>query len=99
MLQKRSWTKEEKIAIIKECEQSPTVVEVLRKYNLAQSMVYKWRRQYEAYGDAAFDNKHYRSDPEIKRVEIENQRLKKLLAEKELQNEFLKECLKKRNRN
>lgn len=97
-MQKRFWSKEEKIAIIKEVERSPTIVEVLRNYNIGNSVYYKWKRQYDAYGEAVFENKHYRTDPEIKRLEIENQRLKKLLAEKELENELIKECLKKGSR-
>ncbi len=80
-MQKRIWKKEEKIAIIKEAEGAPTVTEVLRKYNVAQSIYYKWKRQFEAYGESAFDNKYYRTDPEVKRLEIKNQRLKKLLKE------------------
>jgi len=97
-MEKRFWSKEEKISIIKEIERSPTIVEVLRKYNVGNSMYYKWKRQYDAYGESAFENKHYRTNPEIKRLEVENQRLKKLLAEKELENELLKECLKKKCR-
>ena len=92
-MQKRIWKKEEKIAIIEEAEKAPTVIEVLRKYNVAQSIYYKWKRQFEAYGEAAFDNKYYRTDPEVnpmkiisdykrvRRLESENQRLKKLLGE------------------
>jgi len=80
-MQKRIWKKEEKIAIIKEVEKAPTIAEVLRKYNVAQSIYYKWKRQFEAYGEAAFDNKYYRTDPEVRRLESENQRLKKLLGE------------------
>jgi transposase-like protein len=95
-MQKRIWKKEEKIAIIEEAEKAPTVTEVLRKYNVAQSIYYKWKRQFEAYGEAAFDNKYYRTDPEVRRLESENQRLKKLLVEKELEIELLEECVKKR---
>jgi len=58
-MQKRIWKKEEKIAIIEEAEKAPTVAEVLRKYNVAQSIYYKWKRQFEAYGESAFDNKYY----------------------------------------
>jgi transposase-like protein len=80
-MQKRIWKKEEKIAIIKEAKNAPTVTEVLRKYNVAQSIYYKWKRQFEAHGESAFDNKYYRTDPEVRRLEIKNQRLKKLLEE------------------
>jgi transposase-like protein len=57
-MQKRIWKKKGHIAIIKEAEKAPTVTEVLRKYNVAQSIYYKWKRQFEAYGEAAFDNKY-----------------------------------------
>ncbi|MGC9073373.1 MAG: transposase [Caldisericum sp.] len=94
-MQKRIWKKEVHIAIIREAENAPTIAEVLRKYNIAQSIYYKWRRQFEAYGESAFDNKYYRTDPEVRRLESENQRLKKLLVEKELEIELLEECVKK----
>jgi transposase-like protein len=51
-MQKRIWKKEVHIAIIREAEDAPTIAEVLRKYNIAQSIYYKWRRQFEAYGEA-----------------------------------------------
>ncbi len=97
-MKKRFWNKGEKIAIIKEVEKSPTIVEVLRHYNIANSVYYKWKREYDAYGEAAFENRRFKTDPEVRRLEFENQRLKKLLAEKELENELLQECLKKRSR-
>ncbi|MGC9000739.1 transposase, partial [Caldisericum sp.] len=50
-MQKRIWKKEVHIAIIREAENAPTIAEVLRKYNIAQSIYYKWRRQFEAYGE------------------------------------------------
>jgi len=39
---------------------------------------YKWKREYDAYGEAAFENRRFKTDPEVKRLEVENQRLKKL---------------------
>lgn len=56
---------------------------------MVQSVYYKWKRQFEVYGEAAFDNKYYRTDPEVKRLESENLRLKKVLIEKELEIEPL----------
>jgi len=38
-MRKRFWSKEEKIAIIKEIERSPTIVEVLRNYNIGNKSV------------------------------------------------------------
>jgi len=39
---------------------------------------YKWKREYDAYGEAAFENRRFKTDPVVKRLEVENQRLKKL---------------------
>jgi len=40
-MRKRFWSKEEKIAIVKEVEKSPTIVEFLKCYNIENSMYYK----------------------------------------------------------
>jgi hypothetical protein len=29
-------------------------------------MYYKWKRQYDAYGESAFENRHYRTTQKLK---------------------------------
>lgn len=43
---RRSWTRDEKRAIVDEAERSPTVSEVARRHGLTPSLVFRWRREF-----------------------------------------------------
>ena len=47
-------------------------------------MYYKWKRAYEEKGKEGLQPKYRKKDPELERLKRENERLKKLLAEKNL---------------
>ena len=65
---------------------SNTVASACRKYGIGQATYYRWRREYKDF-----------SIPEAKKLKMlieENRRLKKLLAERGLENYALKEIVK-----
>ena len=83
--QKRSWSIEEKIKILQDI-QKIGVVEGCRKHGIYASTYYDWKRKYEEKGADGFISRPGRkSNAEIKKLQKENQRLKQLLAEKELE--------------
>ncbi len=43
---RRSWTREQKRAIVDEAERSPTVSAVARRHGLPPSLVFRWRREF-----------------------------------------------------
>jgi transposase len=43
---RRSWSREEKRAIVDEAERSPTVSAVARRHGLTPSLVFRWRREF-----------------------------------------------------
>jgi transposase len=45
-------------------------------------MYYKWKRAYDSGGIDGLERKFSKGNPEIRRVQAENEKLKKLLAEK-----------------
>lgn len=90
----RKWSEEQKLQIIQEVEQNG-LTETLRKYNVAQSLFHRWRRAYNGEGMAGLKPKYRTIDPEIKRLESENERLKKIIAKQALEIEFKDELLKK----
>lgn len=43
---RRSWTREQKQAIVDEAERSPTVSVVARRHGLTPALVFRWRREF-----------------------------------------------------
>ena len=94
---RRRWTAEQKLAVIKECEQNGVTV-TLRKHGIQQASYYRWKKQYELDGQAGLLS-HVRRDPELLALQTENARLKKLVAEKELMLMIKDEMIKKSHLN
>jgi len=96
MMKKRTFTKEEKLRIIKEASENG-VNETLEKYDVYRASYYSWKRKLEEMGEEGF---HHGMTPKhlkrIRELEKENTALKHLLADKELENKFKGDLLKKR---
>ena len=94
-MRKKRKTHKEKLMILKEAEVEG-VLQTCRKYEINPSTYYNWKERYEEGGIEALKSKSKSYiDPEIKRLREENERLKKLLAEKELALEIKEELLQK----
>lgn len=91
---KRKWSEAQKLQIIQEAEQQG-LSETLRKYNLSQSLFHKWRRAYNGAGMDGLRPRYKTIDPTVRQLEIENERLKKIIAKQALEIEFKDELLKK----
>ncbi|MDE1887340.1 MAG: transposase [Gammaproteobacteria bacterium] len=59
-----------------------------RKYNISEQTLYVWRRRFEGM--------EVRQVVELKRLQQENARLKKLVAERDLELEVVKEIVAKK---
>ena len=95
-MKKRTFTKEEKLQIIKEAgEQGVTIT--LEKHGIYPATFYSWKKKFETMGEEGFRHgmtvEHLK---EIRRLEKENGMLKKLLAEKELEGRLKDEMIKKK---
>ena len=78
------FTEAQIIAILREAETGQTTIEALcRKHAIGDATFYRWRSKYGGMdaSDAAW----------LKELERENSRLKKLLAERDLEIEVMKE--------
>ena len=62
--------------------------EVLREHGISSATFYKWRSKYGGMDTSMIS--------EMKGIEDENRRLKKMFAELSMQNELLKEALGKK---
>ena len=96
MKAKRSFTKEEKLQLLKEVDANG-LKDTLEKHGIYPATYYSWKKKYELMGEAGFEHgltpEHIRK---LKRLEKENETLKKLLAEKELEGHIKDEMLKKK---
>ncbi|MDK2841769.1 MAG: putative transposase [Anaerophaga sp.] len=94
-MKKRKFTKEEKLQIIKEATEQGVNV-TLEKHGIYPATYYSWKKKFETMGEAGFRHGMTPAQlKEIKRLEKENEMLKKILAEKELEGRLKDDLLKK----
>jgi transposase-like protein len=91
---RRRFSVEEKLQIISEADQFG-VTATLREHNLSHSVFQRWKNQFNQSGTSGLKPHYPRVDPEIKALELENARLKKIIANQALELEFKTELLKK----
>ena len=94
MKTRRKFTPEEKYSILQEAEREGTT-EVARKYNLAHSVLLYWKKRYLSKGKDGLKASYKKVDRELRSLEEENARLKKIIANQALELEFKTELLKK----
>lgn len=91
---RRQFTPEEKYSILQEAEREGTT-ETSRKYNLAHSVLSYWKKKYLVKGKDGLKAGYKKVDPQLRVLEEENTRLKKIIANQALELEFKTELLKK----
>jgi putative transposase len=85
---KKRFSEGQIIGFLKEAERGIAVKELCRKHDFSDASFYLWRSKYG--GMDISDAKR------LKALEIENARLKKLLADSMLENEVTRETLRKK---
>ena len=85
---KKRFSEEQIIGFLKEADGGVPVKELCRKYGFSDASFYLWRSKFG--GMDVSDAKR------LKGLEVENARLKKLLAESMLENEVSREALRKK---
>ena len=76
------------LGILKQAESGIRVSELCREHGMSSASFYKWRAKYGGL-DASMIS-------QMKAMDDENRRLKKMFAELSMQNELLKEALGKK---
>lgn len=76
------FTEEQMVAILREADRS-SVTEVARKHKVSEQTIYTWRRRFGELQPADIKR--------LRQLEAENAKLKKLIAERDLEIETMKE--------
>ena len=86
---KKRFTEEQIVGILREAQTGEkTMAEVARQHSVSEPTIYAWRRRYGGM-----------EQPEVRRLrelEKENARLKRLLAERDVEVDVMREFLKKK---
>ena len=92
-MEKRRWTKEEKLEILKEATEKGVEI-TLRKHGIFPATYYSWKKKFSELDGFKQENSVQQLQ-RIKELEKENFLLKKILAEKDLQLELKDQLIKK----
>ena len=87
-MKKKRFSEEQIIAVLKEAEAGAKVLDLCRKHGISDATFYNWKAKYG--GMTVSDVRRLRE------LEQENARLKKLLAEAELDKAALKDLLNRK---
>lgn len=85
---KKRFSEEQIIGFLREAEAGMPIKELCRRHGFSEASYYLWRSKFG--GMSVPDAKR------LKELETENARLKKLLAEHVLENEVIKDVLRKK---
>lgn len=87
-MKKKRFTEEQIIAVLKEAEAGAKTSDLCRKHGISEATFYNWKAKYA--GMTVSEARR------LKELEQENTRLKKLLAEAELDKAALKDLLNRK---
>jgi len=81
-MKKTRYNEEQIVRILREADHAP-VVEVAKRHGVSEQSIYGWRKRYGEFGVDEVRR--------LREVEAENTRLRKLLVERDLEIEIMKE--------
>lgn len=98
-MHRKKYTKEFKLRVVREAIEVGNGCAVARRYEIHPTMVSRWIRHYKTEGDTAFDRGRGRTSTDaeykLRQTEQENDQLKRLLGEKDLEIAILRDLVKK----
>lgn len=87
-MRQQKYSETQILKILKEYENGLSVTELSRKYGFYPKTLYSWRKKYAGITDSSLQ--------ELKELQKENDRLKKMYANLSLENHALKDLIEKK---
>ncbi len=88
-MQKSQFTDEQIVAVLQQAEKGEkSISDVCRQHNISENTFYRWRTR--------FGGMNTHEAARVRELEKENARLKRLLAERDLEVDIIKEILAKK---
>jgi putative transposase len=87
-MKRARFTEEQIIAVLKEHEAGAKTADLARKHGISEATIYNWK--------AKFGGMDVSEARRLKALEDENAKLKKLLAERDLEIDLMKEIARKK---
>ena len=87
-MRKSRFTEAQIVGVLRQVEGGLPLVDICREHTISSATFYKWRSKYGGMDTSMI--------ADMKVMEDENRRLKKMFAELSMQNELLKEALGKK---
>ena len=84
-MKRKRYSEEQIISILKQHEAGRTMVDLAREHGIAENTLYRWKSK--------FDGMEVSEAKRLRELETENARLKRLLAEAELDKAAMKEVI------
>lgn len=95
---RRDWKPAEKIAAVRHYQEHG-MAQAVREYGCSKVSIYAWEKQLEEFGEVGLSPskpaKSPSTDVELKKLQRENERLMRIIAEKEVQLSIQRDLLKK----
>lgn len=87
-MKRKRFAVEQIVAVLKEAEAGMPVADLIRRIGISEQTFYRWKKQY-----AGLDSDQAR---QLKQLQEENERLKKIVAELSLDKAMLADVIKKK---
>ena len=84
---KKTFTEEQIAYMLCQLEPGTEVVEVCRKLEISEHVIYRWKRKFAGMGNSELRR--------LRQLEVENQQLKQLVADLALDRHMLKEVMRR----
>jgi transposase len=86
---RRTYTREFKLKVLREIEEGKSQAQAAREYQLSDTSIYKWRKQYSQYREKAFagQGKAYTDEAHVNELE-------RMVGRLTMENDFLKKLLR-----